>query len=280
MKQRVEIARTLGAQYPVRTLCRLLGIGRSSVLYEGKQKQDHEELKRAIFFFLNAKPDAGVRYMYEMLRRHQVECSRAQVRRIYEEEGLLGKKPQKRLVCTDSRHGHPVYPDLVKGLEITGPDHVWATDVTFLRVRRHWAYLDLLLDVFSREIVGWSVGGSNDALLCSFALEGALLHRKPEIHHSDQGRPYASKLYTGLLEKNGIRISMSRSGSPWDNGHAERMNKTFKYEEAFRNEYRTIAEAREAVASFVELYNHGRIHSSLDYYTPAEFCEMHKPLEG
>lgn len=277
MRQRVETARVLCLNYPLRTVCRLLGVGRSSVLYKGAPEPDLSSLKEAIFFFLSARPNAGVRYMYEMLWRHEVECTRKQIYLIYKEEGLLQKPAPPRVQTTDSRHAHPVYPNLIKGIQIDRPDQVWVTDVTFLKVGGNWAYLDLILDVYTRRLLSWSLSASNDTLLCCQALHQALLHGQPEIHHSDQGRPYASQRFTRELEGRGVLISMAMTGSPWQNPHAERVNRTIKEEEVLRSEYRTMSEARQAIGSWVELYNHGRIHSSLGYYTPAEAYEMYEP---
>lgn len=279
---RVGLARSLSDRYSVRLLCRTLGISRSSVLYETSGRPEWSDLESTILFFRSVFPGAGVRYMHELLGRHQVQASRSQVRAVYERKGLLAKPFAARLRCTDSRHAHPRYDDLVKGLAIVRADQVWVTDTTFIRIARRWAYLSLILDAYTRRIVGWSVGHSNSAWLCAEALERALLDGEPGIHHSDQGNTYASKGYIQILERHKIQISMARAASPWDNGYAERLNRTIKDEEVRLSEYRTLQEAQASIADWVELYNHGRIHSSLNYYTPMEFYQMNKepPNQG
>lgn len=277
MTERLALARTLVESYPIRLVCRLLSVSRSSVLYEPAPRPVPDYLEETILSFRSVFPCAGVRYMHELLRRYQVPASRSQVRFVYEAHGLLGKPFKRRLQTTNSRHNHPVYPNLVKGLVIDRADQVWVSDVTFIRVDRRWAYLDLILDAFTRRILSWSLSfGNNTSLYCD-ALERALFEGTPEIHHSDQGQPYASPRYTRLLHRLRVQISMARTGSPWENGLAERVNRTIKEEEVLRSEYRTLDEARRSIASWIELYNYGRLHSSLDYFTPMEFYEMNRP---
>lgn len=282
MSARVALARQLSDRYALRLLCRTLGISRSSALYESRRWPAWADLEETIFSFRSAFPSAGVRYMHELLLRHGVRASRSQVRAVYERHGLLARPFKPRVVCTNSRHGHPRYRNLVKHLAIERADQVWVTDTTFLRVGKRWAYLNLIQDSFTRRIVGWSLGHSNSAWLCIQALEQALLTGVPEIHHSDQGSTYASQHYVEALHRRQIKISMAQTASPWQNGQAERLNRTVKHEEIRLSEYRTLQEAQHAMASWVELYNHGRIHSSLNYYTPMEFHEMNAtpPKQG
>ena len=276
MTQRLAVARILVNSYPIRVVCKLLRVCRSSVLYEPAPRSAPDSLEETIFTFRSVFPSAGVRYMHELLRRYQVPASRTQVRTIYEAHGLLAKPFKPRIQTTDSRHHHPVYPNLIKGLPIVRADQVWVSDVTFIRVARRWAYLDLILEAFTRRIQSWALSFGNDALLCCEALERALFEGTPEIHHSDQGRTYASQRYTRLLHRLNVQISMATTGSPWENGLAERLNRTIKEEEVLISEYRTLEEARSSISSWIELYNHGRLHSSLDYYTPMEFHEITK----
>ncbi|MBX7131381.1 MAG: IS3 family transposase [Fimbriimonadaceae bacterium] len=279
MTQRLELARSLASTHPVRLLCRLLEVPRSTVLYEPAPRAFPEFLEETILSFRAVFPCAGVRYMHELLRRYQVQASRSQIRKIYETHGLLGKPPRRRIHTTDSQHLHPVYPNRVKGLAIVRADQVWVSDVTFIRVASRWAYLDLILDAFTRRILSWALGFGNTTALYCEALERALFEGTPEIHHSDQGRPYASPRYTRILSRLQVQISMARTGSPWENGLAERVNRTIKEEEVLRSEYRSLAEARLCLSNWIELYNHGRLHSSLAYYTPMEYHDMHKPSE-
>lgn len=276
MTMRVAAAKDLCKRHPVRQVCRLLGVNRSTLYHARAPKRDLEPLTRLVCALRVTFPQAGVPYMYELLRRHQVACSRREVRQMYVNLGILGKRPARRPRTTNSRHAHPTYPDLVKGVEINRPDQVWVTDVTYIRVSSRWAYLALIEDAYTRRIVGWAISKSNNILFCLEALDGALLTGTPEVHHSDQDNCYASPRYIERLLRVGAAVSMTATASPWDNGYAERLNRTVKHEEILLSDYQSMHEASQAIASWVELYNHGRPHSALNYCTPMEFYEMHQ----
>src|SRR6516225_11939571 len=167
-----------------------------------------------------------------MLRREGWSVNGKRVRRLMAEMGLRGKAPIRLRRTTDSRHDFPRYPNLVEGLEITRPDHVWVADITYVKLREEFVYLAVLMDVFTRRVRGWELGRSLDQGLTLTALGRALRgRRRPAIHHSDQGVQYAATAYTDLLTKHGVAISMAAVGKPEENGFTERLMRTIKEEE-------------------------------------------------
>ena len=182
---------------------------------------------------------------------------------------------KKFVVTTDSKHNFRVYPNLVGSRELTGMDQLWIADITYIRLETEFVYLAVVLDKFSRRVIGWALDRSLEDDLAIAALEMAFRRRTPSAeltHHSDRGVQYASNDYTGLLKDHGVRISMSRSGNPYDNAKCESFMKTLKYEEVYRQEYRDLADARASIERFIEkIYNGKRLHSALGYRPPIEF---------
>ena len=209
------------------------------------------------------------------LRRRGWKVNHKRVRRIMREDNLLCLRHRKFVVATDSNHNLRVYPNLAKDMQLTGIDQLWRADITYIRLETEFVYLAVVLDAFSRRVIGWALDRNLEDDLAIAALKMALTRRNPSqglTHHSDRGVQYASNDYTGLLKEHGIRISMSRSGNPYDNATCESFMKTLKYEDVYRQEYRDLAEARASVAQFIEkIYNGRRLHSALGYQPPAEF---------
>jgi transposase InsO family protein len=158
---------------------------------------------------------------------------------------------------------------------LTGVDQLWRADITYIRLREEFVFLAVILDAFSRRVIGWALDRNMEDELTLTALRMALARRSIQpglVHHSDRGSQYASKDYTDLLKANQIDISMSRKGNPWDNAACESFMKTLKYEEVLRNEYRDLAEALASIPEFIEkVYNQKRLHSALGYLPPVEF---------
>jgi transposase InsO family protein len=178
-------------------------------------------------------------------------------------------------VTTDSKHALAVFPNLIVDLDPTAMNQLWVADITYIRLRQEFVFLAAILDAFSRRVIGWGLERSMEAGLCLTALEQALRRRQVRpglIHHSDRGVQYCSKQYVETLARNQIRGSMARKGNPYVNALAERFWKTLKYEQVYREEYRTLEQARSNVANFIErVYNERRLHSALGYRPPAEF---------
>lgn len=279
----MRVARELRASYPVRLLCRLLDVPRSSVLYRRRPERDLVRLECQIQHNRVSFRTAGYCWMFALLRRQRVSCTRSEVRRVYVKLGILGKRAPPRVRTTDSTHEHPRYPNQVRDLPVIRPDQVWVADTTEFRIGGRRTFLALVEDMYTRRVVGFALSFANNSLLVLEALDMALKLGCPEIHHSDQGKTYASDIYTGRLLMRQVTLSMARAGCAWENGHAERLNRTFKDEEILWNEYQTLDEARQSIRAYVMLYNEQRIHMSLRFRTPNEvtntYANDHQPGE-
>ena len=177
---------------------------------------------------------------------------------------------------TDSNHRLNVYPNLTHGLRLRKLNQVWVADITYVKLGFDFVYVAVILDRFSRKAIGWAISHEIDTQLTLQALNRAIEDRNPRpgecIHHSDRGAQYASQAYVHRLEKAGLHISMSRKGSPYDNGAAESFMKTLKHEEVHLNDYKTLLDIQKRIPEFLSsVYNKRRLHSSLDYKTPEEF---------
>lgn len=264
----------LHAEHPdwsERLLCRLLDMPRSSYYYAPKPADDLE-LRDAIERIALEFPQYGYRRVTAELERRGFEANHKRVLRIMREGSLLVEV--KRLCrTTNSNHQYGRFPNLVKDLVIERVDQVWCADITYVRLRREFVYLAVLLDIFPRSVRGWELGRNLREELTRTALERALAKgRRPEIHHSDQGVQYAATGYVERLLELGVQVSMAARGQPTENPFAERFMRTLKEEEVYLNEYADFTEAYSRIGRFLDdVYMRKRVHSALGYKTPAEF---------
>lgn len=263
----------------IRRLCRTLSIGRSSY-YRGRHgRTDPDlELRDRIHRLSLAWPSYGYRPMTRALQRMGYRVNHKRVLRLLREDNLLALRRRAFVSTTDSNHDRSVYANLVPELNLTGINQLWVSDITYIRLAREWVYLAVILDAWSRRCIGWALDRTLDASLALAALDSALASRsapKGLVHHSDRGVQYASKAYVDTLKNDGIKISMSRRGNPYDNAKAERFIRTLKYEEVYLYEYVSLEEARSRIGYFIDkLYNRKRLHSALNYKPPVEFERM------
>lgn len=220
----------------------------------------------------------GYRRVAEQLQREGWPIGRKRVARILREDNLLCVRKRRFVLTTDSNHFWPVYPNLASQRVIETINQLWVADITYIRLLEEFIYLAVILDAYSRKVIGWELDQTLEARLALAALERALAQRDTPpglIHHSDQGVQYCCRDYVKRLESRQILISMSRRGNPYDNAQAESFMKTLKCEEVYLREYRTIDQARESIGHFIEkVYNQKRLHSALGYCPPEEFEQI------
>jgi putative transposase len=268
------------------TIERMVELGRvsRSGFYRFDDKSEpradpHMDLRDAIQRIALEWPSYGRPRITAELRRQDWTVNPKLVYRLMREDNLLCVRQRKFVVTTDSNHTRKVYPNLTSCMILTAPDQLWRADITYIRLRDEFVFLAVILDAYSRRVIGWALDRTMEDELTLTALRRALSRRVVQaglVHHSDRGSQYASNDYTDLLKAHGIDISMSRKGNPWDNAACESFMKTLKYEEVLRNEYRDLPDARASIAEFLEkVYNHKRLHSALGYLPPAEFEAQH-----
>lgn len=184
------------------------------------------------------------------------------------EMGIEGIAPKPNLSL--ARAGHQVFPYLLKGLEISKPNVVWGIDITYIRLLRGWLYLVAIIDWYSRYVMSWELDDTLEVEFVLTAVKRAFGQARPEIFNSDQGSQFTSRVYIGLLEDAGVRISMDGKGRAFDNIFTERLWRTVKYEDVYIKGYSSPRETRLGIASYLEFYNDRRVHQALAYRTPAE----------
>lgn len=282
------------ASIDVSHVCRRFGVSKQSYYKRGETKFVRMAQEKFVIDFVREvrRRDPGMcgRPLWHMYRREflgtQSMVGRDRFESIIDEHGLKVRQKRRKPRTTDSRHGYLVYPDLVKNIIPSRVNQIWASDITYiplhcddLHADYRFCYLSMTLDLYSKEIVGYSVGDSLESVYPIEALKMALKRIEGTdgrlIHHSDRGVQYASHAYSNLLRSHGIRISMTEGGDPKGNAQAERINNTMKNELLYGMDFSSIEQVREVVKQAVEFYNNERPHMSLDMMTPSEaaLCE-------
>lgn len=263
----------------VEPMCRLAQVSRAGFYrflqprYPGEEQM---EVRNAIQqIVVEHRRRYGYRRVTVELHRRGMAVNHKRVLRMMREDNLLGIEPKSFLATTDSDHDRPVYLNLARRMKLTAINQLWVADITYIRLRQEFVYLAVVLDVFSRKVVGWALDRTLTTRLPLLALQRAITERQPApglVHHSDRGIQYASQQYTELLHIHGILPSMSRPGNPYDNAFCESFIKTLKREQIDVHKYQYIDELNAHLEEFIELYyNRLRIHSALGYKTPEEF---------
>lgn len=284
----ITLAHQEHPEISIEHLCELLEVNRSWY-YEHSSQADpdpqdialRDEIERIILDFSGY----GYRRVTHELARRGWHVNHKRGLRIMREESLLCQiKKRFVITTTNSRHGFPVYPNVLADVTLSAPDQAWVADFTYIRLRSAFVYLACILDAFSRRCVGWHLSREMNTQMTSRALHQAIVERHPQpglIHHSDRGVQYASHEYIEQLQEIGAQISMSAVGNPYDNAKAESFFKTLKQEEVYLKEYNSFADAEQNLTMFIEkVYNEKRLHSSLGYLPPAEFEAAYTPLTG
>ena len=247
--------------------------------YRHWRKQEPREEQNAVRDAIQVRALENRRYGYRritrLLKRDGWEINHKRVLRLMRADNLLSIRRRRFVLTTDSNHRWRVYPNLARRMELSGINQLWVADITYIRLRQEFIYLAVILDVYSRRVVGWKISHQLDGSITQEALEMALDQRQPAhglIHHSDRGVQYACGQYVQKLQEAGIVISMSRPGNPWDNAWAESFMKTLKGDEVDGRRYRNFKDAESSIETFIEeVYNQHRLHSALNYFSPVEF---------
>jgi putative transposase len=284
MGELIATAHSLADTLPMTRICQTLGLSRATYYRwqeVGPQPDQDMELRAQVQEIALEMPAYGYRRITHALRRRGVPVNHKRVLRVMREDNLLCLRKRAFVRTTDSTHPFVVYPNLLPELTVSGLDQLWVADITYIRLQQEFVYLAVLLDAYSRRCIGWALERYLEAELALAALQMAMATRpiRPGlVHHSDRGVQYASQAYTTRLQAHGVRISMSRTGNPYDNAQAESFIKTLKYEEVHLCEYQNFAEARGRIGQFIEeVYNEKRLHSALGYRPPAEFEQLLVP---
>jgi transposase InsO family protein len=268
----------------IERMCELARVSRAGFyrsLQEQRPVEEEMEVRSGIQqIALEHRRRYGYRRIAAELRRRGMQVNHKRVLRIMREDNLLAVKRRRFVVTTDSKHSLEVYLNLASRMKLTGTDQLWVADITYIRLKAEFVYLAVILDGFSRKVVGWELDRTLASRLAIAALEQAIAQRQPRpglVHHSDRGIQYACGEYVATLEKHRMVPSMSRPANPYDNASCESFIKTLKREEIYANQFDDLEHLRANIAEFIEhYYNRQRLHSALGYRSPEEFERQSK----
>ena len=275
---------SLQGSLSIERMCQMVPVSRWSFYRSLKEQQPVEEEMEVRCAIQQIAVEHRRRYGYRRitaeLHRRGMQVNHKRVARIMREDNLLGLQPRRFKVTTNSNHKFEVYLNLAARMKLTGINQLWVADITYIRLKAEFVYLAVILDGFSRKVVGWALDRTLAIRLTIGALEQAIKRRQPEpglVHHSDRGLQYASEEYVKVLENNRVIPSMSRPANPYDNASCESFMKTLKREEIYANKYEDLDNLRANIEEFIEqYYNRLRLHSALGYRSPEEFEQQIK----
>ena len=270
---------SLQGSLSIERMCQLGQVSRAGFYrsLQGQQPlQEEMELRSTIQqIFVEHRRRYGYRRVTKELQRRGMMVNRKRVERLMKEDNLLAVQPRAFVVTTDSKHELEVYLNLASRMKLTGINQLWVADITYIRLQAEFVYLAVILDRFSRKVVGWALARTLTTRLPKTALEQAIAQRQPLpglVHHSDRGVQYASHEYLNVLQQHQIIPSMSRPANPYDNASCESFMKTLKREEIYANDYQNLEQLRTNIEAFIDqYYNRCRLHSALGYRPPEEF---------
>jgi len=273
---------SLQGSLSIERMCQLAAVSRAGFyrsLQAQQPQQEEMELRSAIQqIFVEHRRRYGYRRVTKELRRRGLVINRKRVAQLMKQDNLLAVQPRAFVVTTDSKHELEVYLNLASRMKLTGINQLWVADITYIRLQAEFVYLAVILDRFSRKVVGWALDRTLATRLPKTALELAIAQRQPPpglVHHSDRGVQYASHEYIKVLQQHQIIPSMSRPANPYDNASCESFMKTLKREEIYANDYRDLEHLQANIEAFIDqYYNRCRLHSALGYQSPDEF-EQH-----
>lgn len=269
-------------EFKIKTMARVLEVSRSGYYGWLKQKQSHMEQERIFLtenitrVFKESKRSYGSPRVYKQLKAEGITCGRHRIAYLMRESGIIARKKRKYTKPLTERHDRSFAVNVLnRQFTYAKPNQAWVSDVSYFWTRSGWLHLAIVMDLFSRKVIGWAMGGHVDKNLTTEAFKMAIINRNPKhkfIHHSDQGAEYTNNEYQNILKNHGIISSMSRSGNCYDNAVAESFFKTIKVELAKKQRFNTIEEARAAIFEYIEIfYNRKRLHSTLGYVSPVEY---------